>query len=155
MRRRATREEDAPGAASVASRARAACCHSRGVRQPCLVGPAAEPRERRRRTRTPGGRPGGARKPPGSRESHFLPSGWEGGCRKEYACDQESIIEISPNKLRPTCHCEECNDEAIQLDRHGALRAPRDDINCNLIGELSIIPTFHVLAYQQPPPCPR
>jgi hypothetical protein len=25
------------------------------------------------------------------------------------------------------CHCEERSDEAIQLDRHGALRAPRDD----------------------------
>ncbi|HRG56145.1 MAG TPA: hypothetical protein PLG56_08910, partial [Lacunisphaera sp.] len=24
-------------------------------------------------------------------------------------------------------HCEERSDEAIQLDRHGALRAPRDD----------------------------
>jgi hypothetical protein len=26
-----------------------------------------------------------------------------------------------------SCHCEERSDEAIQLDRHGALRAPRDD----------------------------
>jgi hypothetical protein len=25
------------------------------------------------------------------------------------------------------CHCEERSDEAIQMDRHGALRAPRDD----------------------------
>ena len=29
--------------------------------------------------------------------------------------------------MAESCHCEERSDEAIQLDRHGALRAPRDD----------------------------
>jgi hypothetical protein len=29
--------------------------------------------------------------------------------------------------VAPACHGEERRDEAIQLDRHGALRAPRDD----------------------------
>ena len=32
------------------------------------------------------------------------------------------------------CHCEEQSDEAIQLDRHGALRAPRDDKSLKLKG---------------------
>ena len=29
--------------------------------------------------------------------------------------------------LNLDCHCEERSDEAIHLDRHGALRTPRDD----------------------------
>jgi hypothetical protein len=37
-------------------------------------------------------------------------------------------------KLHPTCHCEEWNDEAIQLDRFVALRSPRDDKNRNSFG---------------------
>jgi hypothetical protein len=37
---------------------------------------------------------------------------------------------VVPHTNRPMkihCHCEEQSDEAIQMDRHGALRAPRDD----------------------------
>jgi hypothetical protein len=33
----------------------------------------------------------------------------------------------SNNTVADFCHCEERSDEAIQLDRHGAFRAPRDD----------------------------
>jgi len=47
-----------------------------------------------------------------------------------------SILLVSPVQcntnvpLKLDCHCEDpavAGDEAIQLDRHGALRAPRDD----------------------------
>jgi len=33
------------------------------------------------------------------------------------------------------CHCEKRSDEAIELDHHGALRAPRDDNRLHYTGD--------------------
>jgi hypothetical protein len=44
--------------------------------------------------------------------------------------ETSSTLIFHPDTNRPMkihCHCEERSDEAIQLDHHGALRAPRDD----------------------------
>jgi len=54
-------------------------------------------------------------------------AGFHTGDRRRCGNRRPPFVEDYPKKLHPACHCEEFNDEAIQLDRHGALRAPRDD----------------------------